>query len=126
MRQDAVQFPGRAANHESSASVVQDEVAHDAVQLLDRAMMAPDKPAADCMSAAAPASLYLAVCQDNQHSRDALPLLSGISNLTGLFASPSLPALPFLSGISTLTGLPASPPPPPVSALPHLPRKHLL
>ena len=64
--------------------VVQDEVAHDAVQLLDRAMMAPDKPAADCMSAAAPAGLYLAVCQDNQHSRDALPLLSGISNLTGL------------------------------------------
>ena len=63
---------------------MQDEVAHDAVQLLDRAMMALDKPAADCMSAAAPAGLYLAVCQDNQHSRDALPLLSGISNLTGL------------------------------------------
>jgi len=54
------------------------------VQLLDRAMMAPEQPAADCMSAAAPACLYLAVCQDNQHSRDALPLLSGFSNLTGV------------------------------------------
>ncbi len=54
------------------------------MQLLDRAMMAPEQPAADCMSAAAPACLYLAVCQDNQHSRDALPLLSGFSNLTGV------------------------------------------
>ncbi len=80
------------------ACMSQDEVAHDAVQLLDRAMMAPDKPAADCMSAAAPAGLYLAVCQDNQHSRDALPLLSGISNLTGVFASPT--ALCLLSSFS--------------------------
>ena len=74
------------------SGILQEEVGHDAVQLLDRAMMAPDKPAADCMSAAAPASLYLAVCQDTQHSRDALPLLSGISTLTGL--PPCQAALP--------------------------------
>ena len=81
-----------AADAKLSSIMVQDEVGHDAVQLLDRAMMAPDKPAADCMSAAAPATLYLAVCQDGQHSRDALPLLSGISNLTGLRLCPLLPA----------------------------------
>ena len=94
------------------ASMVQDEVAHDAVQLLDRAMMAPDKPAADCMSAAAPASLYLAVCQDNQHSRDALPLLSGISNLTGVSASLLLPVgvLPHLPSpwLSVIGSAPSS------------------
>ena len=68
---------------------VQEEVGHDAVQLLDRAMMAPEGAAADAMCSAAPASLYLAVCQDTQHSRDALPLLSAISNLTGPLASPA-------------------------------------
>lgn len=67
----------------------QEEVGHDAVQLLDRAMMAPEVPARDCMSVAAPAVLYLAVCQDSQHSRDALPLLSAIANLTGVGISGS-------------------------------------
>ena len=63
-------------------------MAHDAVQLLDRAMMAPEAPARDCMSAAAPAALHLALCQDGQHSRDALSLQSGISSLTGATACP--------------------------------------
>ena len=58
------------------------------MQLLDRAMMAPEAPARDCMSAAAPAALHLALCQDGQHSRDALSLQSGISSLTGAAASP--------------------------------------
>lgn len=68
------------------------------MQLLDRAMMAPEGAASDAMCAAAPASLYLAVCQDTQHSRDALPLLSAISNLTGPLASP-ITLLPILSDV---------------------------
>ena len=67
---------------------MQEEVAHDAVQLLDRAMMAPEKPTRDCMSATAPAALHLAACQDGQHSRDALALQTGIASLTGAAACP--------------------------------------
>ena len=74
-------------------------MAHDAVQLLDRAMMAPEAPARDCMSAAAPAALHLALCQDGQHSRDALSLQSGISNLTGAAAPPLVSRCPCHSDV---------------------------
>ena len=71
----------RQRHHLACDGGMQEEVAHDAVQLLDRAMMAPEAPARDCMSAAAPAALHLALCQDGQHSRDALSLQTGISSL---------------------------------------------
>ena len=74
-------------------------MAHDAVQLLDRAMMAPEAPARDCMSAAAPAALHLALCQDGQHSRDALSLQTGISSLTGAAAPPLVSRSPCHSDV---------------------------
>ena len=74
-------------------------MAHDAVQLLDRAMMAPEAPVRDCMSAAAPAALHLALCQDGQHSRDASSLQSGISSLTGAGAPPPVSRCPCQSDV---------------------------
>lgn len=64
---------------------VQEEAAHDAVLLLDRAMSVGGVGMDGCLALAAAACLHLALCQDMNHSKDALPALSSIATHTGPF-----------------------------------------
>ncbi|BDA45635.1 probable pentatricopeptide repeat-containing protein At2g31400, chloplastic at N-terminal half [Coccomyxa sp. Obi] len=61
-----------------------EEAAHDAVLLLDRAMSVGGVGVDGCLPLAAAACLHLALCQDMNHSKDALPALSSIATHTGL------------------------------------------
>ena len=63
---------------------VQEEAAHDAVLLLDRAMSVGGVGMEGCLPLAAAACLHLALCQDINHSKEALPALSSIATHTGL------------------------------------------
>ena len=63
---------------------MQEEAAHDAVLLLDRAMSVGGVGMEGCLPLAAAACLHLALCQDINHSKEALPALSSIATHTGL------------------------------------------
>lgn len=63
---------------------VQEEAACDAVLLLDRTMSVSGAALEGCRALAAAACLHITLCQDVNHSKDALPAISSISNIIGV------------------------------------------